>query len=366
MIEASFGAEPPLAVGVEEELWILDAESLALAPEVDALVEAATRAELPGALKPELFASVVESTTRPVATVAEALAALRALRRAAAAAASELGLAIAASGSHPFSPPEAQQIHPDPRYLDFVAYAGPSARRQGVCGLHVHVSMPDADSAFRVLEWTLPWLPVLLAASANSPYLAGAETGLLSTRAEVLALLPRSGAPPAFASYADWEEHVERFSRLGIARDYTSYWWDVRLHPRLGTLELRVADLPTDVALGAAFAALLQAMAATALAEPPAPVRPARRGDYAQNRWAAARFGPAASLIHPDGERAASAAELLVELLERVAPAAAGLGTASLLAPLAGGGCEAERQLAVGRAEGLPALCADLVERSLG
>ena len=162
------------------------------------------------------------------------------LRRAAGEIAAENGLRVAAAGSYPTAIPEEQEIAPVDRYRDFVEYAGPSARRQGVSGLHVHVGMPDADSCLRVMETILPWLPLVLALSANSPYLAGRETGMLSTRAEILGLLPRRGAPPAFRDYAEWEGFVERMTATGLASDYTSFWWDVRLHPRFGTLEVRV------------------------------------------------------------------------------------------------------------------------------
>ena len=174
-------------------------------------------------------------------------------------------LIIAAAGTHAFSIPTAQQIAPDPRYLEFVEYAGISARRQAVCGLHVHVGMPSADECMVALEGVLPWLPVVLALSANSPFLGGEETGLASSRAEVLAELPRAAAPPAFDSYAEWEAFVERFVRLGLADGYTRFWWDIRPHPRFGTLEIRAPDQPTAVELSAALAALLQALCATVL-----------------------------------------------------------------------------------------------------
>src|SRR5436309_11716213 len=129
-----------------------------------------------------------------------ALAALEALRAGAAEAATGAGLALAAAGTHAFSTPTAQQIAPDPRYREFVEYAGISARRQAVCGLHVHVGMPGPDECMLALEGVLAWLPVVLALSANSPFLGGEETGLASNRAEVLAELPRAAAPPVFGS----------------------------------------------------------------------------------------------------------------------------------------------------------------------
>lgn len=335
---------------------ILDGETLALSPSVYELVEAAP-AGLPGELKTEFHASVVELTGGISANAAEAGEALRVLRRAAADTAAGLGLRLAAAGSHPFSPPAEQTIAREERYAAFVEYVGMTARRQGVSGLHVHVGMPDGETSYRVLEALLPLLPVVLALSANSPYLDGAETGLLSTRAEVLATLPRSGAPPAFGSYAGWVAFVERLQAAGVPLldDYRNFWWDIRPHPMYGTLEIRMPDQPTSVAQTVALADLLQRLCRKLAEDEARPVDPARRADYAQNRWAAARFGPSAALIHPDGDRVVSARELAGELLDRVG-AVQGLELES---------CEAERQLEVGRERGLEAVCADLAERTL-
>src|SRR6476619_3122245 len=232
---------------------ILDAETFALAPAVEVLIGESEKLELPGRLKTELFASVVELNTDICDSVGGAHEALRELRGAAARIAEENGLRIAAAGSHPFSDPEQQQIAADPRYKEFVGFAGVSARRQGVSGLHVHVGMPSADHCYATLEAILPWLPLVLALSANSPYLAGRATGLASNRAPVLAELPRAGAPPVLGSYAGWEEWVERLVAMGVSADYTRIWWDVRPHPRFGTLEVRVPDQPTVLARTTTF-----------------------------------------------------------------------------------------------------------------
>jgi carboxylate-amine ligase len=202
------------------------------------------------------------------------------------------------------------------------------------------------------METILPWLPLALALSANSPYLAGRETGMMSIRAEVLGYLPRAGAPPAVRSYAEWEAFVEHMVATGLARTYTSFWWDVRPHPQFGTLEIRAPDQPTSLERTRAFARLLHGLCAWALEAPPRPFEPAERAVYAQNRWAASRFGPHGKLIHPDRAEALSVAELLEEL-----PVDA--------AGFDGRSCEADRQLEVGRAEGLRAVCADLVARSV-
>ena len=172
---------------------------------------------------------------------------------------------------------------------------------------------------------------------------------MASNRAPILAELPRAAAPPAFASYAEWETWVGRLAELGVAEDYTRIWWDARPHPKLGTLEVRVPDQPTDVRRSAAFAALLQALCKTALddALPRSASMLGDRGraDYAQNRWSAARFGPRARLIHPDGTSYVPASELGAELLERVRPAARALGGEELLARIDPAACEADLQL---------------------
>jgi carboxylate-amine ligase len=351
VIEAHFGESAPFSVGVEEELMVLDGDSLLLVPRADEIISAADGAELPGTVKSELFASALELTTGICSSPEQAAEALAELRRSAAELAEGRGLRLAAAGTHPVSRPEEQEIVDEPRYTDFVAYAGVSARRQGVSGLHVHVGMQSSDACFHALEGILPWLPVVLALSANSPYLAGEETGMMSNRAEVLAQLPRSGAPPAFSSYEDWEAFVARFERLGIAADYTRFWWDVRPHPRFGTLEIRVPDQPTALERTAGLVGVLVELCRAVLDQPRRPHDPAGRGLYQQNRWAAARFGLAAELFHPDGEHTAKAGELAAELAgEKMDVSRA----------------EGEQQLEVGRSRGLEAVCADLVERTLG
>ena len=354
-----------MSLGVEEELMLLDGETLELAPAVSRLLEAAEGERVEGRLKTELFASMVELNTPVVRTADDAFERIVDLRRVAARVAGTLGLHVAGAGAHPRSRPEEQEIVPEPRYVEMAEYAGLSARRQTVNGLHVHVGMPSGDDCLRVLERVLPWLPVVLAMSANSPYFAGVDTGFASNRATVLTELPRSGAPPFFATYAAWEGHVERLMELRLPADYTALWWDVRPHPRFGTLELRVPDQPTSVRLTGAFVALLQALCAFALEQPAAEHDTGSRGIYQQNRWAAARFGPEAELIHPEATRRVRAADLARELLHRVEPAARALGSTALLAGLDADSCEGTRQLEVGGANGLDAVCRDLVERSL-
>ena len=338
MIPHTFGESGPFTVGIEEELFCLDAETLAPRP--------FPRDALDGArLKEELFASVVELNTRVHRTVAEAVAELASLRARAKEAAGDAGLVLAAAGTWPTAIPEEQPVGERPAYWKFVDYAGPSARRQYVSGLHVHVGMESPEACMGALEAVLPWLPLVLALSANSPYIAGEDTGLCSARAETLALLPRSAAPPVFAGYADWERFVERLVELGLADEITRVWWDVRPHPRFGTLEIRIADQPTRLETTGGVAALLQTMVSRLEAD-----GPADRGLFAQNRWAALRFGHEAELVHPDGSRLVSVPELLGELAERI-------GSPKPDVP-----DQAREQLEVGRAGGLESVCRHLIE----
>ncbi|MBA3717645.1 MAG: YbdK family carboxylate-amine ligase [Actinobacteria bacterium] len=365
MIEHRFGESDPLSLGIEEEIMILDARTFMPAPEVETLVRGSEQIELPGRLKTELHASVVELNTEVCRNGIEAFAALRALREAAAGIAAEHELAIAAAGAHPRAHAEDLVIVPEPRYLTFVEYAGISAIRQGVNGLHVHVGMPGPDESLHVLDGILPWLPLVLALSANSPYAGGEETGMASYRAEILGLLPRRGAPPGLASYAEWEELIESLVATGLVGDYTAIWWDARIHPKFGTLEIRTPDQPTSLALTAGFVALFQALCAHALAEPRRARGPGFRVIYDQNRWAASRFGPQARFIHPDDGRAVDGPELAAELLERISPYARELGTEELLEPITLDRCEGDVLLEVGRRDGLEAACRDLVARTV-
>jgi carboxylate-amine ligase len=349
-VEHAFGRSEPFSLGVEEELLLIDEQTLELvaaAPEVIAAAD--------GAVKAELFASLVEIESGICATPAEAAARVAERRRVLADVAARAGLRAIAVGSHPFSLPEDQPITDVPDYIEFVESTGPAARRQGVCGLHVHVGMPDPETCVRAHEAALPWLPIVLALSANSPWFRGVATGLLSNRAEVLATLPRAAGPPPFASFAEWEAMMERWLRAGVLKKTTSTWWDARVHPRLGTLELRIADQTTHPDVGAAFVTLLHALAIWAAGQDGLA---ASRADYQTNRFFASRFGPRAELVHPYEDRLAVVPELYEELVELVRPHL----DADLVAALDPTRCEADLQLEAGDAR---AACAAVVERSL-
>jgi carboxylate-amine ligase len=326
-VTASFGRH--LTIGVEEELMLLDPNTLALTSGVERLLG-------PRGLKTELFSCLVETNTRICESAGEVLDELVRLRELAGGRARAANLAVAATGSHPFSRPEEQEIVAEPRYLAMLAER-PGARRQLVCGLHVHVGMESFERCLERLEAVLPWLPAVLALSVNSPYLEAAAPGVLSARAGRLLELPRAGAPPVLDTVATWEGVVTL-----AGGDYTRIWWDVRPPPRLGTLEVRIADQQTDVRRSAGFAALVQALCLAA----PGPLEPLSRELYLARRAAAAR-----------GEAAAD------DLLALVGPAARELGSWEHVSFLRGPP-EALRQLEVGERDGSQAVAADLVSRS--
>lgn len=348
MIAHTFGESAPFSIGIEEELFVLDTERLEPA-DIPAEVLDGTR------IKAELFASLVELATGICSSASEAEAELRALRAEIGRRLAPHGLVVAASSTWPLGDPFAQAITDDDGFRAFVEYAGSTARRQYCCGLHVHVGVESPAACHEAMERVLPWLPLLLAMSANSPYLNGEETGLASTRAELLTLLPRSAAPPAFPSYLEWERFAERIVALGLADSYTRIWWDVRPHPRFGTLEVRMPDQPTDLDATAGLGAFVQALVAS-----PEIAGSTDRGIYAQNRWTALRFGRAGELIHPITLELVSASDLFEELIERIEPAAYSLGCLSFVERLRDHD-GAHSQLTVGRTEGLMTLAERLL-----
>ncbi len=337
MVPHRFGESSPFSVGLEEELFVLDAETLEPASVPEGVLDGER-------LKPELFTTMLELNTSVCAKVGDAVSELGELRLEARSRLREHGLELAAVGTWPtavLGEQPVSEIEPLQRFAD---YAGASALRQHCAGLHVHVGVASPEECMGRLEAVLPWLPLVLSLSANSPYAGGVETGLASTRAELLELLPRAGAPPVFASYEDWVAFAELLVELGLADDLMRLWWDVRPHPRLGTLELRMPDQPTRLA---ATGAVAEACHALVVAADPA-AAPADRGLYAENRWAAARFGAQAGLIHPGTRELGAPRELLADL---------GLGGIDGFGALD----QAREQLELGRSDGLRALRERLV-----
>jgi len=286
----SFGQSAPFSLGVEEELFLVDADTLEPVPIAAVVVPD------PGPrIKHELFASVVEITTPVCTDAGEVFEELRRLRSEVAALAAEHGATILAAGTHPTARGAEQAVNNEPLYRKIANGLGLALKRQFVCGLHVHVGMPDGETCLRALEGVLPWLPDLLALSANSPFVDGADSGLRSARADALMALPSGGAPPVFRTWTDWEVET-----AGI--DYRRLHWDIRPHPDYGTLEVRIADQQTDARRSASLAGLVQQAVMSAAS---ADAGPYDRDLYAEQRARAAAVASKTPVLGspPEAER---------------------------------------------------------------
>ncbi len=270
-----FGAAPPWSLGVEEELMLVDAGTLEPARDGFSRVfgEATER------IKPELFESFVEIATTNVETPQEAEIELRLLRQEVAERAAEHGLAVLATGSHPTARGRIPLV-PVERYRRLKEKLGPRVYRQTVCGLHVHVAVPDPDTCLRAFEGVVAGLPELLAASANSPFWEGAESGWRSVRSQILLEMPTGGTPPVLRSWDDW--------RAVSRDDSTRRHWDAWPRPEYGTLEVRVMDQPTSLRRTVELAAEVQRLVREA-AETGSEL--VDRREYAARREASAREG---------------------------------------------------------------------------
>ena len=368
-MDVNYGNSASFTLGVEEELQLVSAESYELTSRYEEVFGEAEHADK--RIRPELLQSTVEVATTPARTVAEAIAEAGELRRRARDEAEARGVRVLSAGTHPFSRYEHQDVTDKPRYAELVEALQWAVERQLIFGLHVHVGLPSADEAISIANALRTWLPELLAASANSPFWQARDTGLASTRSKVFDTMPRSGLPPAFASFEEFERLVERGVRSGSFEDYTFIWWDLRPHPRLGTIEIRICDAQTRLGSVAALVALVQSLVAT-LAE-----RYDREGRLeiqpvtlvAENKWRAARSGLEATLVDLARDEERPAREAVLELVELAAPAAKRLGCSAeldLVELLLARGDGAAEQRAVAEENGgsLLAVAQWLAERS--
>ena len=236
VLDHNFGKGEPYTLGVEEEYMLLDGETLDLVQHVEAVLAATEGDELGERVNPELMQSVLEIATPVCRTPADVALELRKLRAYVTELAAGEGMRVGSAGTHPFSLFERQRITARDRYRHLVDQLQYVARRELIFGLHIHVAVDDPERAIQVVNGLLTHLPQLLALSASSPFWRGEATGLASSRQTVFAAFPRSGPPPRFKDYADYAEVVGQLEKTGCIADYTHIWWDIRLHPRLGTI----------------------------------------------------------------------------------------------------------------------------------
>jgi glutamate---cysteine ligase / carboxylate-amine ligase len=246
-------------VGIEEEVMLLHASDFALAPWIDSILPslAPHLAEHVGA---ETHGSALELRTGVHNDVPSAIAELALLRRELRSELKTRGLRAAAAGMHPMTVWQETRISGGERYQLLYESLRELARREPTFALHVHVAVSDPEDALLAMNGLRSYLPLLLALSANSPFWQGRETGLASTRTPMFGAFPRVGLPRAFADYDDYVQSIDLLLRCGAFPEPTFLWWDVRLQPRWGTVEVRIMDAQITVEDSAGLVALVQSL----------------------------------------------------------------------------------------------------------
>jgi glutamate---cysteine ligase / carboxylate-amine ligase len=355
-MDHAFGTSEPFTLGIEEELLLVDPETRRLAPVAADVLQAIDAHER--AASHEVYAASIELRSPPRIDAEDAGRELAGLRGAA----RRAGATLMGSGVHPDGALGDAALVDSERYRLVGGTMRGLMRRTPECALHVHVGMPDEKTAVRVFNGIRSQLPLLLALSANSPLWFGHDSGLASARFALVRSYPRRAVPRPFRDLDDYAETIAAVAEAGDLDDYTYVWWDVRLHPRLGTIELRELDAQSRIEDVTAIAALIQALARHE-AEHPREPEPAEA--IAESSFRASRDGIDATLLDA-GERR-PVREIARRTLDRVAPAARELGAEQALGPiermLAEGGGAARQRAAMERG-GLDAVLDQLVSET--
>ncbi len=350
---------PDYTLGIEEEYLLVDAETCALVDVPDALMQDCVR-ELGDKVSPEFLACQIEVGTGVCADIAEARADLGHLRRTIADCAAQYGMAPLAVSCHPFADWHTRRHTERQRYNELARDLAGVVRRMLICGMHVHVGLPDDDLRIDIMRQVTYFLPHLLALSTSSPFWGGQDTGLNSYRLTIFDNLPRTGLPPEFISYGEYRRSVDTIIKAGLIEDTTKIWWDIRPSHRFPTLEARICDVMPLMEHALTVAALVQSIARmlVELRQRNQRWRIYDRFLIAENRWRAQRYGPREGLLDIGKGEVVPVPQLVAELIELLEADAMVLGclnevrAAQDILTL---GTSAERQRAVhgaARAEG--------------
>jgi glutamate---cysteine ligase / carboxylate-amine ligase len=344
-VTSAFGRA--FAHGVEEELIVVDPTTLALAHTGAEVLAAMDVPEGAGSAHPDTFAALVEFASPVAATPEEGVRAIAALRARALAVG---GTGLIGAGIHPDGA-FGDVVHVDePRYHEIHAQLRGLLRRTPTSALHVHVGMPDAETAIHVYNGLREWLPLLQALAGNSPFWHGVDSGLATARAQLFRGYPRSDIPPAFASFEHFEETAAAVVAAGDAPDYTFLWWDIRPHPRLGTVEVRAMDAQSSLRTVHGLVALVAGLARAAAEAPVPPGGWSPREALEESSFRAARDGIHATLLHDGALR--PVAEIAADAVSRAGDDPALDEITRLVAEGAG----ADRQRAAFGRGGMPAV----------
>jgi glutamate---cysteine ligase / carboxylate-amine ligase len=331
---AAFEDVPDFTVAVEEEFALLDPSTLGLVNRFEDVQQAAVGTELEPHLVGELIASEVEVRTGRCDTFADCMERVGERRAQLRSLVDPLGLALSSTGTHPWSPWQAQRIIDTPHYQRNNEYLRYVVWRNNTFGLHVHVGINGADRAIRVCSALRNYLPELLAVSASSPFVEGVFTYLHSARTQVFTrMFPRCGIPDWFAGWEDWEQYIRFLYETGSVTEHTQLWWSVRPHLHFPTVEVRICDAQPEIAEArslAAFIYSLTARIARAIDEgEPLPSWPHRLLE--ENLWRAIRHGLSGELIDLERRESIPARARIEQLVEWVQPVADELGASQWL-----------------------------------
>ena len=311
--------EHVFTLGIEEEFAIVDPETGDLRSHIQEILEAG-KVTLKERVKPEMHQSVVELGTEICRDIADARKHVVDLRSRLGALAARRNLRMASVGTHPSAHWRDQAITEGERYKEIVKDMQLLARANLIFGLHVHVGIPDRETAIHVMNQMRYFLPHLYALSVNSPFWVGQDTGLKGYRLKVFERFPRTGIPDAFESLSEYEDYLKLLVKTGCIDNAKKIWWDIRLHPFFDTLELRVCDAQSRVDDTLAIAALTQAIVFKLfkLLRQNLSFRVYRRRVLDENRWRAARYGLDGRLIDFGREKEVETRSLVAEILEFV------------------------------------------------
>lgn len=338
-------------LGVEEEYMVLDPVTHELKSHEQKIVQEGQKV-IKDKVKAEMHQAVVEVGTDICADVDEAYTDVATLRKTISGIAGDLGFAMGAAGTHPFSHWESQLITDHARYNEIVNELQEAARSNLIFGLHVHVGMESREMANHIANSTRYFLPHIYALSTNSPFWEGRKTGYKSYRTKVFDKFPRTGIPEAFDSIEAYDNYVKLLIKTNCIDNAKKIWWDLRVHPFFNTVEFRICDVPLTVDETIAIAALFQAICARIymLRSKNLNFIQYSRALLNENKWRASRYGVDGYLIDFGKEEEVNTRALIYELLNFVDPVLDHLGSRHRLAQvqkILEGGTGADRQLAV-------------------
>lgn len=341
--------EFPFTIGIEEEYQIIDPETRELKSYITQIIDEG-QLVLHEQMKPEMHQSIVEVGTHVCRTIAEAKTEILRLRGAIGSLAVRKGLRIAASGTHPFSSWQKQDITPHERYFGVVEEMQDAARRLLIFGMHVHVGMPDNETCVEIMNVARYFMPHLLALSTSSPFWMSRTTGFQSYRSIIFTNFPRTGIPDVYESYAEFEQYVNLLIQTRSIDNAKKIWWDLRPHPLFGTLEVRVCDIATKVDEAIMLAAYVQAIFVKiyTLFRSNQTFRIYSRSLINENKWRAARYGLGGNLIDFGKRAEFPAKQLMLELRDFVEDVVDDLGSreqVDYIHTILEHGTSAERQL---------------------